>query len=281
MKNFIAVFDGYKMSESTLAYAIHLSKASDAVLTGVFLDAFFYHNYNLKSVLKQQSDSGEVIEALREKDRKQRDLAVMEFQKVCNAAGVRYAVHRDESLPVQELRYESMFADLIIINEHETFSRSAESSPYEFIDALLVQSHCPVLVVPDVFSPLQQLVFLYDGSPSSIFSMKLFGYLFSGLSDLPVTVLTVNEADTEELYLPEDLQIRGLAGRLFSNVSYEVLKGKAKEQISGAIGTEAGKLVLMGAYKLNMVTGLFTESIADRLLEIRDMPVFIPPKNCA
>lgn len=281
MKNFIAVFDGYKMSESTLAYAVHLSKASNAILTGVFLDAFFYHNYNLKRALKQQSDSAEVIEALQEKDRKQRDLAVLEFQKACSAAGVRYAVHRDESLPVQELKYESMFADLIIINEHETFSRSAESSAYEFIDTLLAQTHCPVLVVPDVFSPLQQLVFLYDGSSSSIFSIKLFGYLFSGLSDFPVTVLTVNETDTEELYLPENLQIRALISRLFSNVSYQVLKGKAKERILSGIGTEAGKLVLLGAYRLNAVTGFFTDGIADRLLEIRDMPVFIPPKNCA
>lgn len=280
MKNFIAVFDGYKMSASTLAYAIHLSKASDAMLTGVFLDAFFYHNYNLKSVLKQQSDSSEVIEALQEKDRKQRDLAVLEFQKACSAAGVRYAVHRDESLPVQELRYESMFADLIIINEHETFSRSAESSAYEFIDTLLAQTHCPVLVVPDVFSPPQQLVFLYDGNPSSIFSIKLFGYLFGGLSDLPVTVLTVNEGDTEELYLPENLQIRSLIDRLFSNVSYQVLKGNAREQILSGVGKESGKLVLLGAYRLNAVTGLFTDGIADRLLEIRDMPVFISPKNC-
>ena len=281
MKNFIAVFDGYKMSKSTLSYAVHLSKASDAVLTGVFLDAFFYHNYNLKNVLKQQPDSGEVIEALQEKDRKQRDLSVLEFQKACSEAGVRYAIHRDENLPVQELRYESMFADLIVINEHETFSRSPESDLYEFIDALLAQTYCPVLVVPDVFSPLQQLVFLYDGSPSSIFSIKMFGYLFSRLSDLPVTVLTVNEADAEELYLPENLQIRSLIDRLFSNVSYQVLKGSAKEQILSGVGKESGKLVLLGAYRLDMVTGLFTEGIADRLLEIRDMPVFIPPKSCA
>ena len=280
MKNFIAVFDGYKMSEGTLAYALHLSKASNAMITGVFLDAFFYHNYNLENVLKHQSDSGEVIEALQEKDRKQRDLAVLQFQNACRAADVRYAVHRDEGLPIQELRYESMFADLIIINEHETFSRSAER-PYDFIDTLLAQSHCPVMVVPDVFSPLKELLFLYDGSPSSVFSIKMFGYLFSGLNDLPVTVLTVNEAATEDLYLPENLQITALAGRLFSNVSYQVLKGRAKEQILRGVGKEAGNLILLGAYRVNAVTGLFTDGMADRLLELRDMPVFIPPKNCA
>lgn len=280
MKNFIAVFDGYKMSESTLAYAIHLCKGSEAMITGVFLDAFFYHNYNLESVLKHQSDSGEVIEALQEKDRKQRDLAVMEFQKACRAADVDYAVHRDESLPIQELRYESMFADLIIINEHETFSRSAER-PYDFIDTVLAQSHCPVLVVPDVFTPLKELLFLYDGSPSSVFSIKMFGYLFGGLSHLPVTVLTVNEAAMEDLYLPESLQITALAGRLFSNVSYQILKGKAKEQITSGVGKDPGNLVMLGAYRVNAITGLFTDGMADRLLELRDMPVFLPPKNCA
>ena len=279
MKNFIAVFDGYKMSASTLNYAINLSKASDAMLTGVFLDAFFYHNYNLGSVVKHESDREKVIEELQEKDMKLRDLAVLRFQEACDEASVHYAIHRDKNLPLLELKYESMFADLIIINEHETFSRSAQSTPYEFIDDLLIDSKCPVLVVPDVYTPFQQLIFLYDGSASSILSIKMFSYLFSKLNNLPVTVITVNESDTEQLYLPEELQIMALTGRLFSNVNYRVLKGKAKEQILESLGAEPGKLVVLGAYRPNNIANLFTGAIADRLLNDRDIPVFIIPKN--
>lgn len=279
MKNFIAVFDGYKMSQSTIAYAVNLSKASDAMLTGVFLDAFFYHNYDFSRVVKHEPDRESVIETLQDEDRKQRDLAVLQFQKACEEASVHYAIHRDKNLPQLELKYESMFADLIIINEHETFSRSSQASPYEFIDELLADTKCPVLVVPDVFTPLQQLVYLYDGSPSSILSIKMFSYLFAGLENLPVTVITVIDSNTEQLYLPEDLQIRSLIARLFSNVNYQVLKGEAKEQILENVGTEPGKIVLLGAHKLKTIASLFTDAIADELLDNRDFPVFITPKN--
>lgn len=279
MKNFIAVFDGYKMSQSTLAYAIKLSQASEAMLTGVFLDAFFYHNYDLSNVVKHQSDRDNVIEVLQDKDMELRDLAVLEFQKACEEASVHYAIHRDKNLPLLELKYESMFADLIIINEHETFSRSTQASPYEFIDALLTDTKCPVLVVPDVFSMPQQLVFLYDGSPSSILSVKMFSYLFAGLKDLPITVITIIDSNKEQLYIPEDIQIRSLIDRLFSNVKYQVLKGEVKDQILENVGSEPGKIVLLGAHRPKTIASLFSDTIADRLLDARDFPVFITPKK--
>lgn len=280
MKNFIAVFDGYKMSESTLSYAVSLSRDSGALLTGVFLDAFFYHNYDLGSVLKHESNPDKVIDVLEEKDRKQRDLAVLHFEKACKEAGVLYAIHRDENMPIQELKYESMFADLIIINEHETFSRSIAFTPRDFIDELLAQSHCPVMVVPDVFSPISQLVCLYDGSPSSIFAIKMFNYLFNALKDLPVTILTVNDEDTEVLYLPENLQIMGLTDRIFSTINYQVLKGPVKEQILSDIEGSANKLLVLGAYQLNSITKLFVHGLADELMTKQDMPLFIAPKKC-
>ncbi|SHF40065.1 universal stress protein [Pedobacter caeni] len=281
MKNFIAVFDGYKMSESTLNYATWLCKDSGALLTGVFLDAFFYHNYNLGKVLKHEADPDEVIEVLEEKDRQQRDLAVFHFEKVCKEAGIRYAVHRDESVPVQELIYESMFADLIIINEHETFSRSHELMSHDFIADLLAHTHCPVMVVPDVFKPISELICLYDGSPSSIFTIKMFGYLFNTLKDLPVTILTVNDEDTEVLYLPENLQMMRLTDHVFSNITYQVLKGPVKTQIFSNIEESTNKLLLLGAHQLNPIAELFVQGLADELMIKRDMPLFIAPKKCA
>jgi hypothetical protein len=38
MKKFLAVFDGYKMSLSTLDYAIQLTKLAEAHLVGIFLN---------------------------------------------------------------------------------------------------------------------------------------------------------------------------------------------------------------------------------------------------
>jgi len=56
MKKFLAVFDGYKMSKSTLEYAIQLTQAANAHLVGVFLDEFIYRNYNVTKVIKTYND---------------------------------------------------------------------------------------------------------------------------------------------------------------------------------------------------------------------------------
>jgi len=64
MKNFLAVFDGYNLCKSTFEYAVLLAKKSNSRLTGVFLDAFFYHNYNLSKVLRRSSDPEAEMEEL-------------------------------------------------------------------------------------------------------------------------------------------------------------------------------------------------------------------------
>lgn len=46
MKKFLAVFDGYKISKSTMAYAVELSATANAHLVGVFMYEFLYHSYN-------------------------------------------------------------------------------------------------------------------------------------------------------------------------------------------------------------------------------------------
>ena len=60
-KKFLAVFDGYKFSKSTLEYAIKLAQQSNAYLIGVFLDEFIYRSYNASSVLKNYKNADETI----------------------------------------------------------------------------------------------------------------------------------------------------------------------------------------------------------------------------
>src|SRR5688572_7886448 len=104
MKKFIAVFDGFKFSGSTLEYAIRLARAEDAHLLGVFLDDFFYRSYSVPKVVKTQKDYETAIKVLDEKDKKKRDESVIRFQKACNISGIRYSVHRDKNIAVRELK---------------------------------------------------------------------------------------------------------------------------------------------------------------------------------
>jgi hypothetical protein len=81
MKKFLAVFDGYKMSRSTIEYSIQLSQKAHAHLVGVFLDEFFYHSYSFYNIISTQKDYQEVFKNLDAKDARKRDEAVQQFQK--------------------------------------------------------------------------------------------------------------------------------------------------------------------------------------------------------
>ena len=138
MLNFLAVFDGYKLSKSTIDYAIQMTKTSKAHLVGVFLDEFIYRSYSVYSILKNAENPYDEIKKLDEKDALKRNTAVNIFQKACEAAKIPFSIHRDKSIALQELKHECMFADLIIINENESFSKKRVTPPSDFMRDLLV-----------------------------------------------------------------------------------------------------------------------------------------------
>ncbi|WP_448104477.1 universal stress protein [Pedobacter panaciterrae] len=276
MKNFLAVFDGYQLNKSTLEYALLITKRSNGHLTGVFLDAFFYHNYNLSRVLNTASDPEAALKELNEKEQLQRDESVYEFQRACELEGISYAIHRDTSVALFELQYESMFADLIIINEQEKFTRSKDQQSHGFIKELLADVQCPVLVVPDRFREFEQIVLLYDGSPSSLYAIKMFSYLFDGWNTFSVEVLSVNESTNELALIPGNVMMKDFIDMHFSRSGFNLLNGKAEEKILAYLTqTSKNKLVVLGAYRRSQFSRWFKHSLADTLMKELDLPLFI------
>lgn len=275
MKKFLAVFDGYKMSKSTLEYAVQITRRAGAQLVGVFLDEAIYRSYNLYKVLTSYENSEEVIKQLDERDRQKREDAASLFQKTCDKNGVKFSIHRDKGIAIQELKHESMFADLIIIHKTETFSNSREKPPTRFIRDLLTDVQCPVLLVPANYTNVKKVTMLYDAGPSSVYAIKMFSYLFNGVMDLPVEVFTVNE-NMSSPRLPDNKLIREFMKRHFPSADFKILKGVAEEQILGHLRLHKGsELVVLGAYRRTEISRWFKISMADILMKETDIPLFI------
>jgi nucleotide-binding universal stress UspA family protein len=276
MKKFLAVFDGYRMSKSTLDHAIQLTRLANAHLVGVFLDEFFYHSYSVYNVLTTAKNPDSELQVLDLKDKKKRDVAVQQFQKACTKANINYSVHRDISIAIQELKHESMFADLIIINQYETFTRYKEKPPTRFMKELLDDVQCPVLTVPMAFKPIDKIVLLYDGTPSSLHAIKMFSYLFGHLKDLPVEIYTVEEHNITILHLPDNRLMKEFIKRHYPKAKYIVAKGRAEEKITGYLKNQKeNELVVLGAYQRSELSRWFKTSMADVLMRTLEKPLFI------
>ncbi|MEO6289969.1 MAG: universal stress protein [Ginsengibacter sp.] len=276
MKKFLAIFDGYKMSKASMLYAIELAQSANAHLVGVFLDEFLYRSYNFYRTVTKYKNYEDVMKDLNNKDKKKRDEAVLLFQKTCEKSKIKFSIHRNKNIAMQELKHESMFADLMIINEYETFAYIKETPPTRFIRELLSDVGCPVIVTPAAYKTIDKIVLLYDGKPYALHSIKAFSYLFDNLQNLPVEVFTVKDDKMKGMHLPDNKLMREFIKRHFPQANFTVKKGSAEfETVKHLRSLSLNTLVVLGAYQRSDLSRWFKTSMADILMKEIEKPLFM------
>lgn len=276
MKKIIAVIDGLKYSESTTEYAIYIATQTKSHLVGVFLDDYTYHSYKVYDLVTERNYLDEDrIADLNKKDEAVRRESAVKFEKACQAAGLNFAVHHDRNIAIHELLHESIFADLIIIDNKETFTHYEEKIPTRFVRDLLSEVQCPVLMAPKKFTPFNKAVLLYDGQPASVYAIRSFSYIFSDCTDLAIEVVSVKSIK-DTAHVPDNRLMKEFMKRHFPAAKFTVLRGDAITEILDQLkGKEENSLIVLGAYNRGMVSRWFRPSTADILMEELNKPLFI------
>jgi nucleotide-binding universal stress UspA family protein len=275
MKKIIAAFDGLRFSDSTLEYAIYLSKQYDAHIVGVFLSESTKLSYAVYEIMVEQSVSGAAVgKELEKSDAATMNESVIKFESACKAAKINYSVHRDEKKAANELLHETVFADLLVIDANETFSYLEASLPGGFLKNILHDAQCPVMVVPKKFKPITKLALLYDGQPSSIFAIKMLGYVLPEMTKLEAKFFYA-EHGVSSLRLPDNKLMKEWVKRHFSNVEYHLMKGEEKKLVATIAAESSGILIVAGAYHRSNLSMWFHNSLADLLMNEIKTPLFI------
>lgn len=274
MKKIIAVFDGLRISESTLQYATTLAKQQSAHLVGLFLDDFTYNSFSMYQLLKEGATPAEIND-FEARDKKKRAAAARLFETSCQEAGLHYTIHHDRSLAIQEVLHESIYADLLIVNVRETMVKDTAPPPTRFIRDLLTDVQCPVLLVPPAYTDISKVVLLYDGEPSSVHAIKMYSYTLAPLHGLETEVLSVNDPGAG-LHLDDNRLMKEFMKRHFPAASYKVMEGGPEDKILTYLQYQpAGTLVVLGAYRRGAVSRWFRASMADVLMKTLTLPLFI------
>lgn len=276
MQKIIAAFDGLKFSESTRDYAIDIAKGTNTHLVGVFLDDLTYTSYKIHELILKDSVPVEKLNVYEAKDKATRDLAAKNFEKSCQKAGLKYTIHHNREIAIHSVKHESIYCDLLIIDSGETLTHYTEKLPTRFIRDLLGDTQCPVLVVPQKYHPIQKIVLLYDGGPSSVFAIKMFSYLLPELKDLQTEVVSVNP-ENSKIQLPESKLMKEFMRNHYPKAKYTVMTGWAEDDIVRHLNKQkqANVLVVLGAYRRGTVSRWFRESMADILMKEVKLPLFI------
>ena len=279
MRKMLAAFDGLKFSASTLDYAIWIAKDNNAHLVGLFLRDLAYHSYKIYDLVTEEGGGIDTRRKnLDKKDEKKREASILKFEKACRSAGISYSFHKDRRIAIQEILRESLYADLVIIDRTETLSHYSEELPTHFIRDMLPETQCPVMLVPNTFKPVNKLVLLFDGEPSSVYAIKMLSYAMGALKRYPAEVVTVNpiKQKTGKPRLPNSKLMKEFMQRHFPNAVFTALKGFPETEIVNYLKEQKGiPLVVLGAYRRSRVSRWFRASMADVLMRELKFPLFI------
>ena len=273
-KKILLAMEGDRFSNSTLKYGIEIAKQTDSLLVGVFMRDLKYAGYAYPIVFDQPFvDTGSYSKFLKE-EREKINANIKIFNDKCSKEGVAHKVHLDEAAPIEGLIHESAYADLIIMDSKMNISDLLPDNPSSTLRDILVDAHCPIMIVPGSYQEIKNIILSYDGSHSSAFAIRMFNYVFPEWSDYKTFLVSIN--DTKGNHLKENTNIRELMARHYGNVTYEIMRGDVSKEMKKFMKYNySNSIVVMGAYGRNALSRLWRQSLANMIIKDIKVPVFI------
>jgi nucleotide-binding universal stress UspA family protein len=276
MEKILLALDGTSVNQNAVDFACYLGRLSNSKITAAFLENLVA---NEKPVLEQVhgiSYMNWVVDKNSEEYKSKMEVIeknISLFKDSCEKRSVRFSIHRDAGQPAKEIIEESRYADVLIIDAETSFNKTFEGVPTEFVKDVLKDSECPVIIAPESFDGIDEIVFTYNGTKSSMFAIKQFAYLFPQLDEKKITVVMV---DDEGLCADEEIEKfkEWLSGH-YSSIGFQVLKGNTETELFGYLLKKKNIFIVMGAYGRSALSQLFKHSRADLLIKTITQAIFI------
>lgn len=251
--------DAMSLNMNVIDFGCYMAKLTHSRLTGLFLEG-----------LKEERP----VVAVAENGTVTVEANIHRFREACLCRETLSLIHRDRGVPLSEVVAESRFADLIIVDAETAFSRKDAVVPGRFAKEVLRNAECPVLIAPYSCGEIDEIIFAYDGSPSSVYAIRQFAHLFPDLRNRPVKVISIRY--DEELAIEEQFKMKEWLRAHFDDLHFEVRNaGGVSDQLFAYLIEKKNAIVVMGAYGRNEVSNFFRPSHANLLLKTVNLPIFI------
>jgi len=276
MQRILVAFDALDINLNSLDFACYISRLTDSKITGVFLENLITEN---KLIIKEGYDATYLKwgpdesdpDYVKKMDRFQENISI--FQNHCVNKKSSCDVLCKKGSPAKELIRESRFADLLITDAQTCFNKKFSGSPTNFEKDILQAAECPVMIAPGHFSQIDEIIFCYDGSRSSFYSIRQFDYIFPELLQKKVVLLAVNFKNEKEL--PEIEKLKEWFFTRNAQLHFEFRHGKPEDEINDYLLQKNNSLVIMGAFGRSSLSRLFRKTTAGNILKSSYLPVFI------
>lgn len=273
MEKILLVINAHKPDQRSIDFACNIAALAHTKLTGVFIENLYFEYIPMVEA-KHLSYFETVKEKARGKVVADTEQAITIFKDQCRRKGIIAKTYVDKGEPINEITFESRFADLLLVDPALGFYDGQEQLPSYFVKQILAKSECPVLLVPEQFESADEIVFCYDASASAVFAIKQFTYLFPEFRSKNIMLLEVNKTDDKEFGEGHRRVMDWLKAH-YPSVSYHALKGDVKNELFTYFFMKTKKIIVMGAYGRSWLSNFFKKSNADKLMRTIDLPLFI------
>ncbi|MBL7696894.1 MAG: universal stress protein [Chitinophagaceae bacterium] len=272
MERILVLVNGSGPERATMEFACYIANLTHSRLIGLFLDAEPKNQTRASNIRGSKKEA--VVNTVKLADRRKHlDDSKLSFQMFCDNHQLNCKPDVIELTNPEEIYLQSRFADLMIITADAEVVSEDEDIPSELATTVLKNAECPVFIAPLTFKEMNEIVFTYDGSPSSVFAIKQFTHLFPNLSELPVTFLEVNKDGSGDIRYKESIT-EYLADH-YKYVNEMVLRGRPENELFSYFLEKKEVIVVMGSFGRMLISSIFHRSTATLLLKTTSLPVFI------
>lgn len=200
---------------------------------------------------------------------------ISQFEKVANDFNVKNEIYNDFRLTIHEVVKQSTYADLLILSYKVFYNYLTGKPDTSILYQILKGSKCPVLIIPEGATKVDNIIFTYDNKESSVFAIRAFSNLFSGnTKDKIVSILSVMPSLDEEI--KNEKLLMNLVQQHYTNIGIQLLEGNnISKEIGNFTRNVKNPLVVMGAYGRSHISNLLLPSVAQYLLKKSNLPLFI------
>ena len=276
MEKILLALDAQHINTQTIDFACYLARLTNSRLTGIFLEDLLSEETDAFRTIRQMAQVQSEVDAAKTSIASRHEITdenIKAFRQCCESRGADARIHRDRGIPLDEVIEESRFADLLIVDVETSFARKKGSVPGKFVKDVLQEAECPVLLAPYTFHAIEEIIFAYNGSPSSVFAVKQFTYLFPEWRNKKATILNVKEENDNAI--EHQYKMKEWLQAHYDNVELKVLTGDPSDQLFGYLIEKKHAIVVMGAYGRNMLSSFFKRSHAHLIVKTVNLPIFI------
>ncbi|MGC4038581.1 MAG: hypothetical protein QM764_21640 [Chitinophagaceae bacterium] len=276
MEKILLVVNAEFPNHDTIEFACYLANLTRSTLTGVFLENLAedevivvreeYAGKERNWELDNNSDCYREKHATIEKN-------INLFISACEKHSLRYSIHTDTRDPLRETIEESRYADILIVDPAITFKRQNRNAPGKFVASILKDAQCPVIIAPQHFGGIDEIIFTYDGSKASFFAIKQFAYLFPELDEKKVMV--IHSDDTNEGVFMKNKKFREWISNHYSSIGFERFQGNSDKELPLKLSERKNAMIVRGGSDWSLISQLIRYNDSEALAASGSLPVFI------